>query len=178
MAEVGSDFSAVLPQLGSFFVAEYIWALLAHQCDTCWRRGDALGQQQCSLYVRALLLQIWEEVLHPAPSAVDLAITGIVRQIQMEPGKHWSVDELAQQAHLSHAQFGRRFRAATGLSPMRFIVQVRLDRARQLVQETSMTLGQIAAVLGYDDLSFFSRQYKAYAGYAPSSLRRRPTVDI
>ena len=58
------------------------------------------------------------------------------------------------------------------MSPRHFIVRARLERARQLVQETNMTLGQIAAALGYDDAAFFSRQYKAYAGHAPSSARR------
>jgi AraC family transcriptional regulator, arabinose operon regulatory protein len=149
------------------------FASLAQRCDGAWRRGDAIGARQSRLFLQAMILHVWDEVIHPAPSAVDLALDGIVRAIQMEPGKRWSVEDLAGQTHLSRAQFVRRFQAATGLSPTRFMVQARLERARQLIQETDMTLGQIASALGYEDVYFFSRQYKQYAGYAPSSLRRR-----
>lgn len=149
------------------------FATLAQRCDASFRRGDALGALQSRLLLQAMLLHLWEEILHPAPSTVDVALDEIIRAIQMEPGKRWTVDELAQRAYLSRAQFARRFRAVTGLSPARFIVQARLERARQLIQETSMPLGQIARVLGYEDVYFFSRQYKHYAGHAPSVLRRR-----
>jgi transcriptional regulator GlxA family with amidase domain len=120
-----------------------------------------------------MILHIWEEAYRPAPSPGDLALDELIRAIQMEPGRRWSVDELARRMHLSRAQFDRRFRAVTGLAPTRFMVQARLERARQLIQETNMTLGQIASALGYEDVYFFSRQYKRYMGSPPSTLRRR-----
>ena len=154
----------VLRDLGFF-------ATLAQRCDASFRRGDDLGALQSRLFLRAMILHLWEEITHPPPSAADLALDEIVRKIQMEPGKRWTLEELAQRAHLSRAQFVRRFSAVTGLSPTRFIIQARLERARQLIQETNMPLGQIATALGYEDVAFFSRQYKHYAGYAPNRLR-------
>jgi AraC-like DNA-binding protein len=152
---------------GAFF------ATLAQRCDASYRRGDGLGALQSRLYLQAMVLHLREEALHPAPSAVDEALDVIIRAIQREPGRRWTVDELARRAHLSRAQFARRFRAVTGLAPARFMIQSRLERARQLIQETDMSLGQIALALGYDDVAFFSRQYRRYAGGPPSALRRR-----
>jgi AraC-like DNA-binding protein len=164
---------APLPPPGHIVRDGAFFATLAQRCDAGFRRGDALGALQSQLYLQAILLHLLDEALRPAPSAIDLALDEIVRSIQRDPGQRWSVDELAWQVHLSQAQFARRFRAATGLAPARFMIQARLDRARQLIQETDMTLGQVALALGYDDVAFFSRQYRRYAGHPPSALRRR-----
>jgi AraC family transcriptional regulator, arabinose operon regulatory protein len=150
------------------------FATLAQRCDGAYRHGDGIGAAQSRLFLQAMLLQLWEEALRPAPSAVDLALDEVVRAIQREPGRRWSVDELAERAHLSRSQFVRRFRALVGRSPAHFMIQARVERARQLIQETDMPLGQIASALGYEDVYFFSRQYKQYTGTAPSALRRSP----
>lgn len=163
----------LLPPPGLVVRDTAFFATLAQRCEASYRHGDEIGAQQSRLYLRAMLLQLWEQVLHRAPSVVDRALDEVIRAIQREPGKRWSVDELAARVHLSRAQFVRRFRTVAGYSPAHFMIQVRLERARQLIQETNMTIGQIAGALGYDDVYFFSRQYKRYTGVAPSSLRRR-----
>jgi AraC family transcriptional regulator of arabinose operon len=147
--------------------------LLAQRCDASYRHNDDLGRMQSQVFLQAILLQIWQETLHAPPSLVDQVLGDIINDIRREPGNRWSVSELAQRAHLSHAQFVRRFRAMAGCSPVHFMIQARLERARQLILETDMSLGQIANALGYEDVYFFSRQYKQYTGIAPSSLRRQ-----
>jgi len=168
-----NETGGMLPPHGHVVRDTAFFATLAHHCTASFRHGDELGVLQSRLFLRAMVLHLWEEVLYSAPTAVDLALDEILRAIQLEPGKRWTVDELARRAHLSRAQFVRRFRAVTGLAPAHFMIQARIERARQLIQETNMTLGQIARALGYDDVYFFSRQYKRYAGHAPSALRRR-----
>lgn len=161
-----------VPALGHVVRDTAFFAMLAQRCDASFRRGDRLGVLQSQLFLQAMVLQLWEEALYPAPSTIDLALDQIIRAIQQAPGRRWTVAELARQTHLSRAQFVRRFRSVTGVAPTRFIIQARLERARHLIQETDMTLTQIASVLGYEDVSFFSRQYKRYYGCAPSGLRR------
>jgi AraC-like DNA-binding protein len=168
-----AETAALLPPPGHLVRDGVFFATLAQRCDASFRRGDELGALQSRLYLQAMVLHLREEALHPAPSAVDLALDEIVRSIQRDPGRRWSVDELARRAHLSRAQFARRFRTATGLAPARFMIRARIERARQLIQETDMSLGQIALALGYDDVAFFSRQYRRHAGGPPSALRRR-----
>lgn len=166
-----SHSAAMLPPPGHIVRDMALFATFAQRCDISWRRGDELGELQSAVYLQAMVLHLWDEVLHPAPSAVDLALDEIMRAIQMEPGKRRTVDELAAQARLSRAQFVRRFRSASGLAPATFMIQARIERARRLIAETDMTLSQIAQVLGYDDVYFFSRQFKQYAGHPPSVLR-------
>ncbi len=93
--------------------------------------------------------------------------------IGSDPGNHWSVANLAKMACLSRSQFTRRFISATGVSPVRYQIHARLNRARQMISESDMTLSQIADALRYPDVYFFSRQFKHYVGFPPSALRHR-----
>ena len=53
------------------------------------------------------------------------------------------------------------------------MIRQRMDRALVLLRESSHTVTQIAALLGYEDLGFFSRQFKARVGRSPDRFRRR-----
>lgn len=162
-----------LPPGGGIVHDTTAFSAMAHGCEACARRGDPLGARRSRLYVEQMLLQLWDEAFRPAPSPMDRQIHAIVSAIEEEPGARWCVDDLARRACLSRSQFTRRFRAATGMSPAQYVIRTRLERARQLIQETEMTLGQIAGALGYEDIPFFSRQYKRFLGHAPGALRRR-----
>jgi AraC family transcriptional regulator, arabinose operon regulatory protein len=110
---------------------------------------------------------LWEDATLPAPGPVDAALDELTRTIRHDPGRRWTVAELAGRTALSRAQFTRRFIAYTGMPPARFLIQARVDRARQLLTETDMSVTQVAVTLGYSDIGYFSRQYKRYAGHPP-----------
>ena len=161
----------VVPPPGQVVRNRSFFGLLAQHADSCWRRGDEAGKIQSHVLLQAMLLQLWEEAFRPAPSPLDLVLDQVVHAIQAEPGRRWRIEELAEQVHLSRAQFVRRFHALVGRSPIHFIIQTRLERARLLIEETDMSLGQIAEVLGYQDVAYFSRQYKRYMGQSPGAIR-------
>jgi len=145
---------------------------LAYHCAAAGHRGGTLCTEQSNLHLRQMLLLLLQENSEPAPSPVDLAMREVIDSIEREPGRRWSVDTLARQAHLSRSQFTRRFTSITGLPPNRFLVIVRMARARQLIEETTMTLSQIADALHYRDVYFFSRQFKQFSGMPPGNLRK------
>lgn len=144
---------------------------LARRCDSSYRRGDPLGLRQAQLCVDQLLALIWEESLHAPPGRVDAALEELTGAIRADPSRRWTVAELADRASLSRAQFVRRFTAHTGLPPVRYLIQARIARAEELLGETSMSVTQVAATLGYPDVAYFSRQYRSCTGRAPSRLR-------
>jgi transcriptional regulator GlxA family with amidase domain len=55
------------------------------------------------------------------------------------------------------------------MSPNRYVIRARIDRARQHLAETRMSAGEVAMTLGYADLAFFSRQYKQHVGHSPGT---------
>jgi transcriptional regulator GlxA family with amidase domain len=119
-----------------------------------------------------MVLRVWEDAAFAPPSAADVAMDELVRAIRRDPGNRWTVGALARQAGLSAPQLTRRFRAAVGCPPARFVIQCRLDRARSLLRETGLSVGQVAEALGYEDIFFFSRQYKQFMGQPPTAVRK------
>lgn len=144
---------------------------LARRCATAAQRGDSLGQRQSRLALEQMLAQVWEWWQTQPPQPADATIANIIREIQRLPGHQWKVAEMARQARLSRAQFTRRFKTLTGQAPKALVIQTRLELARQLILETSMSLSQIATDLGYQNLYFFSRQFKQHFAQPPSQLR-------
>lgn len=101
----------------------------------------------------------------------DPRVATVLQRLHRAPAERLSLDEAATLANLSADHFSRLFRSQTGVPFRRYGVDVRLDRARHLLEETSMTVSEIAEALGYDDVFLFSRQCKARFGVAPTHLR-------
>lgn len=101
----------------------------------------------------------------------DPRVATVLQRLHRAPADRLSLDEAAALANLSADHFSRLFRAQTGVPFRRYGVDVRLDRARHLLEETSMTVSEIAEALGYDDVFLLSRQCKARFGVAPTRLR-------
>lgn len=84
-----------------------------------------------------------------------------------------SLEELAQVSCMSKFHFLRTFKQVYGATPYQYIMRIRLDRAKQLLQETTMPISDIAAIVGYEDLSVFSRSFKRRYSYQPVACRNR-----
>ncbi len=100
-------------------------------------------------------------------------IARLTASLHAAPGRLPGVEEMARELHMSPAHFGRVFRAATGRAPRDFLIETRLSRARHLLAETSLPVGEIAERLGYADVFFFSRQFKEKTGVSPRQYRER-----
>ena len=140
---------------------------LAGRCDSSFRRSDQLGLRQSRLCLEQILLLMLEDITGMRLPPRDEPLAEISQRIRRDPSRRWSVAELAALAALSRAQFTRRFTAHAGMPPAHYVIRTRIDRARQLLTEGSMSVREVAAVLGYPDAASFSRQYRNVTGSAP-----------
>lgn len=85
--------------------------------------------------------------------------------------KSFHFDRLAQSIGMSPRNFARRFKGATGETPLTYLHKLRIDKAKQLLEQDFKTVQEIANAVGYDDLIFFRRLFKRYAGVSPSAYR-------
>jgi transcriptional regulator GlxA family with amidase domain len=82
-----------------------------------------------------------------------------------------SRSELASAAHVSSRQLERLFRQDLGCSPGEHYMRLRLDRARDLLKQTSLSVLEIALATGFTSASHFSRKFKSRYGYGPRAER-------
>lgn len=84
-----------------------------------------------------------------------------------------NLDELAAHAHMTPSTFRQHFRDITGMSPLQFQKQMRLQEARQLMLNQAFDAGEASSLVGYESASQFSREYKRLFGAPPSRDIRR-----
>ncbi len=88
------------------------------------------------------------------------------------PNPELSVEQLAENVHLSRSQLYRRVKQITGLSVNHLIRDLRLGKARELLLQTELNIGEIAYEVGFTSASYFTRCYKAHFGYLPLETRK------
>ncbi|CAG7628695.1 helix-turn-helix domain-containing protein [Paenibacillus allorhizosphaerae] len=84
-----------------------------------------------------------------------------------------TLDALSSMFHISKYYLARLFRSAFGMSPIQYHQTVRLEKAKQLIQFTDMTMQSISERLGFANIHVFSRAFKNKEGVAPSHFRRK-----
>ncbi len=83
-----------------------------------------------------------------------------------------TLEQMAAVAHLSPYHFARQFKAATGLPPHQYVIARRIERAKQLLEESSdLSLAEVAAHAGFSDQSQFSNHFKRLVGVTPGQFR-------
>jgi len=74
---------------------------------------------------------------------------------------------------MSPSHFAHRFRAVARVSPMRYLKQLRMDQARQMMVACGLRAGEAATRIGYASASHFARDFKAIFGASPAAYVQR-----
>lgn len=83
------------------------------------------------------------------------------------------VTAMIEHSGLTTRTFKRRFRAATGYTPMEYVQTLRVEEAKHLLETTSLSTDEIGAAVGYRDPSSFRRLFKRLTGVSPARYRQR-----
>jgi len=102
----------------------------------------------------------------------DRFVGHALRLIHDEPAHEWTIEELGQRVGLSRSTLHERFVEMTGLPPMQYLAQWRMQSAARLLLETRAPIASIALDVGYDSEAAFSRAFKRLVGKPPAAWRR------
>ena len=83
------------------------------------------------------------------------------------------VGAMVRLSGLAERSFKRRFRQATGMSPLEYVHMLRLEEAKQMLESTDDPVESIANEVGYEDAGFFSRLFRRSVSLTPAQYRRR-----
>jgi transcriptional regulator GlxA family with amidase domain len=109
----------------------------------------------------------------PRLSHGDAAVLRAQYWVHAQDARAASVAAMAEQARLERRTFLRRFAKATGMTPTAYCRQVRIARARELLEFSNRTVKEIAWEVGYEDASAFARVFQRVTGVSPGGYRKR-----
>lgn len=122
------------------------------------------------------LLQNYSDVQWQAPQVRGGLAPVVLRRITDYIAAHLdqplTLAHLAQEAALSEFHFARMFRHSVGMAPHQYVMQQRMNRARDLLSHTPLSLTDIALQCGFHSSSHFSNRFSQAFGLAPSVWRR------
>jgi len=102
----------------------------------------------------------------------DAHIGRALALLHAEPGKPWTVDELAREVALSRSVLAERFTDLVGESPMQYLMRWRLALAAQMLRSGKEAVTRIAERSGYESAAAFNRAFKREFGVPPAEWRR------
>jgi AraC family L-rhamnose operon transcriptional activator RhaR len=134
-------------------------------------RGDVIGR------LSLLFSQIGQAVARTDQSldeaAVHPAVGRVMRLLEADLVRQWTLAELADEVHLTPGHIVRLFKGATGLTPMGYLAQVRAEHAAVLLLHSDEPVTGIGRAVGWPDQNYFARRFKAHYGLSATTYRKR-----
>jgi len=89
----------------------------------------------------------------------------------------WTLADMAKDVGMSRSSFASRFKEIIGISPMSYITNWRMEKARDLLKSTQLPLYSICEQVGYTSESSFSKAFKRQFNQSPGAIRRQTSTD-
>ena len=102
----------------------------------------------------------------------DRQIASVLGLMHKQPERLWTVPMLAREVGMSRSTLARRFREILGETPLVYLSRSRLQTAAELMRTENLSLGEVAARVGYQSDASFSRAFRHTMGKPPAAYRR------
>jgi len=114
----------------------------------------------------------------PLIGSVDTRIAWAVTELEQRLAEPLDLSQLAAAVNLSRSRFGHLFLHSMGISPARYLRRRRLERARELLETTFITVKEVMARVGCNDPSHFARDFRRMYGRGPREWRTTLSSEL
>jgi AraC-like DNA-binding protein len=124
------------------------------------------------LLSRALKME-WENSIKSKSPKLKELIGISINFIHNNFERDISLGDIAKFVFLSPSYFTRAFKEETGMSPINYLLKVRIERAKELLEDTGLKISDIALSVGFSNQQRFNEMFKKYAGLTPLQYRKK-----
>jgi len=103
---------------------------------------------------------------------MDHRIRSAIERIDRRFERRWTVAQMAAGVNLSVSRFSHLFRTQVGIPPSRYLKRVRMAAARRLLETSFLSVKEVMARVGFNDVSHFVRDFRHHYGVPPGQVRR------
>lgn len=120
----------------------------------------------------ALFYDILLDICSEPPKSESIS-DKICAFLDTQADKNFSKALISEHFYLSYSRLSAKYKQEKGISMGQYHNAVRMEKACNLLRSTLMSVGEISDLLGFADMLYFSKKFRAYAGVSPSEYRRR-----
>lgn len=100
-------------------------------------------------------------------------VTRAIEYFEKNLTKKISVEDISTEVNMSVSGIIQHFKTSTGMTPIKYLISMRIKRAEELLCGTKMTLAQIASECGYENAFYLSKAFKKVKGVSPKAYRQK-----
>lgn len=157
--------------------AEFITGIIRNIANEFYSVSSRRTKMIDSL-IKTLLIKVSENSFLRGTSqpSVDPHYSDLVElreKIYRNPQQKWNVDTMAASVNMSRSYFQHIYRELFGVSCISDVISGKIEKAKEILSETSCTVSQVAAMCGYDNEEHFMRQFKKLVGVTPTVYRKK-----
>ena len=124
--------------------------------------------QELLTFIQKLLLQVQEQI-QDGPRTLVEKVLEMIESNYWDAG--WNLAACAEGLRMNKSTLSRRFSAESGQTFRTHLHQVRIREAKRLLQETDISLDEVARLIGYAHQTYFNAKFKQYVGSTPLAFR-------
>lgn len=112
-------------------------------------------------------------VAQPGGGRGSVGMDRLIQYMNQNYAENISLAGLAEMANISKTTLIQVFKSTYGTTPIKYIISVRLEKAKELLTNTEATVGEISELIGFQSIHYFSRYFKSREGVSPNEYRLR-----
>jgi AraC-like DNA-binding protein len=105
----------------------------------------------------------------------DSQLSAALRVMHVDVSYNWNVEKLGRRAGMSRSSFADRFAKTVGITPIEYLLQLRMAIAKDMLRREKRSLSEVALAIGYESTSAFSTAFRRSTGISPGAFARNPT---
>lgn len=131
----------------------------------------------CQAYMEILITRLMRSTELSVPTAPPIFsgnhhCSAVHRYIDLHFKESLTLDQLAAEAHVNKYYLSHAFKQEYGISPINYMIARRIDESKYLLVETDLSMSQIAHLLGFSSLSYFSQAFRRSQDISPNEYRK------
>ena len=108
---------------------------------------------------------------------IPLKLSLVAAEMEKNSEKKFTIDSLCRKAGMSRASFFRYFNLYYGVSPLEYLLKLRIRRSMQLLKETKLSCGEVGLSCGFVDSSYFTLHFHKITGMTPHEYRTATNIE-
>ncbi|MBQ2823716.1 MAG: helix-turn-helix transcriptional regulator [Oscillospiraceae bacterium] len=128
---------------------------------------------QCEIITHWIIRSLFGETLDMRAVSADYSVARAQHYMEQHYGENITVAKLAELGYVSPSSLNRRFKKETGITPIEYLIEIRLAKAKLLLRRKNISVTEIAMRCGFGSSAHFSACFQSRTGISPSDYREK-----